>query len=73
VDPQAAWDAVQSWPAADRIAFATRLWDDALADGGAEPSDDFDAELDRRLDAHDADLGNVLTQEQVRERFRGRM
>ena len=73
MDPIVAWDAVKSWPAADRLAFAVRLWDDAIDDGlRPEPSEELAAELDARLDAHDADPTNVLTWEQVVERVRGR-
>ena len=73
MDPIIAWDAVQSWPAADRLAFAVRLWDDAVGEGfQPEPSEELTAELDARLDAHEADPTNVMTWEQVVERVRGR-
>ena len=73
MDPIIAWDAVQSWPAEDRLAFAVRLWDDAVDHGmQPEPSEELAAELDARLAAHDADPTNVLTWEQVVERVRGR-
>ena len=73
MDPIIAWAAVQSWPAEDRLAFAVRLWDDAVDHGmQPEPSEELAAELDARLAAHDADPANVLTWEQVVERVRGR-
>ena len=47
-------------------------WDDAVDHGfQPEPSDDLAAELDARIDAHDADPTDVLTWEQVIERIRG--
>jgi putative addiction module component (TIGR02574 family) len=73
VDPTTAWEAVQSWPVEDRLAFAFRLWDQIVADGWRpELTDDLTAELDRRLAAHEADPTNVRTWEQVLERIRGR-
>ncbi len=73
MDPIVAWDAVKSWPAEDRLAFAVRLWDDAIGHGvRPEPSEELAAELDARLDAYDADPTNVLSWEQVVARVRGR-
>ena len=72
VDPTTAWQAVQSWPVEDRLAFAFRLWDQLVMDGWRpEPTDDLAAELDRRLAAHEADPTDVRTWEQVLERIRG--
>lgn len=73
MDPIIAWDAVQSWPAEDRLAFAVRLWDDAINEGWrAEPSEELAVELDARMAAHDADPTKVLTWEQVVERVQAR-
>jgi putative addiction module component (TIGR02574 family) len=73
VDPTTAWQAVQTWPAEDRLELAIRLWDQLVEEGWQpQPTDDLAAELDRRLAAHEADPTNVRTWEQVLERIRGR-
>ena len=45
-------------------------WTDA--DRQPQPDDELAAELDRRLDAHEANPSDVLTSEQVWERLRGK-
>jgi putative addiction module component (TIGR02574 family) len=73
MNPIMAWEAVQSWPVEDRLAFAFRLWDQLIEEGlQPEPTDELAVELDRRLAAHEADPGNVRTWEQVLERIRRR-
>jgi putative addiction module component (TIGR02574 family) len=72
VDPTTAWQAVQSWPVEDRLAFAIRLWEQLVEDGWQpEPTDELATELDRRLAAHQSDPTNVRTWEHVLERVRG--
>jgi len=73
MNPIMAWEAVQSWPVEDRLAFAFRLWDQLIEEGlQPEPTEELGVELDRRLAAHEADPGNVRTWEQVLERIRRR-
>lgn len=57
---------VQSWPVEEQIEFLFRAWDQ-LIEGGWRPelTDELRNELDRRLAAHQADPGSVLTWEQV--------
>jgi putative addiction module component (TIGR02574 family) len=57
---------VDAWPVDQRIQLVGTLWD-SLISAGAEPelTDEQAAELDRRLDAAEADPGNVLTWEQI--------
>jgi putative addiction module component (TIGR02574 family) len=73
MNPTLAWEAVQSWSAEDRLAFAFRLWDQLLEEGfEPELTDELAAELDRRMAAHEADPNNVRTWEQVLERIKAR-
>jgi putative addiction module component (TIGR02574 family) len=62
---------VQSWPPEDRFRLLEEVWD-GLADEGYDP--DLDAELKSllvdRLKALDADLGNVLTWDQIQAHVR---
>jgi putative addiction module component (TIGR02574 family) len=63
--------AVRTWPTDDRLTLIFRLWDQLVEDGWRpEPTDELDAELDRRLAAHEADPGNVRTWDQILERVR---
>jgi putative addiction module component (TIGR02574 family) len=66
VDPTATLEQVQTWPVEDRLALVFRVWDQ-LVDGGWQPelTDDLKAELDRRLAAHQANPGNVVTWDEV--------
>ena len=71
MDLTATLQAARQWPVEDRLEFVFRLWDQLIEDGWQpEPSDALNAELDRRLAAHEADPSNVRTWEQVLERVR---
>jgi putative addiction module component (TIGR02574 family) len=73
VDPTTALQAIQSWPAEERVNFLFRLWDQLVADGWQPvPDEELAAELDRRLDAHAANPTDVRTWEQILERIRSR-
>ena len=64
-------DEVASWPVEEQLEFLSQAWD-RLVDSGWQPelTDDLKAELDRRLDAADANPQNVLTLEQLVEHVR---
>jgi len=71
MDPTMTVQAVREWPVADRLELVFRLWDQLVEDGWRpEPDEDLNAELDRRLTAHEADPTNVRTWEQVLQRVR---
>ena len=73
MEPVMALETTRTWPIENRLEFAVSLWDELVEDGWQpEPDDELAAELDRRLDAHEANLTNVRTSEQVWERIRGR-
>jgi putative addiction module component (TIGR02574 family) len=57
---------VQTWPLEDQVEFVQRVWDH-IAESGWQPSltDEQKAELDRRLNAYQADPTNVFTWEEV--------
>ena len=62
---------VRTWPVEDRLELVFGLWDQLVEDGWQpEITDELAAELDRRLDAHEANPENVRTREQVIERIR---
>ena len=66
MDPATALQAMQAWPVEDRLTFIFNAWDQLL-DGGWRPelTGEIAAELERRLRAHEADPGNVLTWDQI--------
>jgi putative addiction module component (TIGR02574 family) len=69
MDPTITVQAVREWPVEDRLELVFRLWDQLVEDGWRpEPDEDLNAELDRRLAAHEADPTNVRTWEQVLQR-----
>lgn len=71
MDPTSTLRAVREWPVADRLDLVFRLWDELVEDGcQPEPTEDLVAELERRLEAHEANPSNVRTWEQVLERLR---
>ncbi len=73
MDPTMTVQAVREWPVEDRLELVFRLWDQLVEDGWRpEPDEDLNAELDRRLAAHEADPTNVRTWEQVLQRVRKR-
>jgi putative addiction module component (TIGR02574 family) len=71
MDPKTTLQAMQSWPVEEQMDFLFRAWDQ-LIDSGWQPelTEEMGTELDRRLAAHEADPGTVLTWEQVVERVR---
>jgi putative addiction module component (TIGR02574 family) len=58
--------ATESWPLGDQIELAQRLWDRIL-DSGWQPelTDELKGELDRRLDALNANPTNVVTWDEI--------
>ena len=57
---------VRSWPIADQLDLVFQLWDQIVDNGWMpQPSAELEAELRRRLAAHDADPTRALTWEQV--------
>lgn len=62
---------VQSWPAEDRLRLIEEVWD-GLCYEGDEPelTEDLKDLLDRRLAALDADPGNVVNWEEIKEYVR---
>lgn len=71
MDPASTLDAVRDWPMDDRLDLVFRLWDQLIEDGWQpEPSEELAAELDARLERHEADPSNVRTWEQIEERLR---
>jgi putative addiction module component (TIGR02574 family) len=70
MDLTTALESARGWSAEDRLAFALRLWDELVEEGWQpEPDEELAAELDRRLDAHEANPSDVRTSEQVWERI----
>jgi putative addiction module component (TIGR02574 family) len=60
-------------PVADRIQLVTAVWDSLPEETVTPVSDEQRAELNRRLDAYEANPENVLTWNQVLEQLRERM
>ena len=62
MDRTAMLQTIKGWPLEQRIDFVEQVWDH-IVDQGWQPvlTDEMKAELDRRLAAHAADPGNVLT------------
>lgn len=52
---------IETWPIDDQIELVQTVWD-RLVDSGWQPelSDELRDELDRRLDAHEANPQNVI-------------
>ena len=62
MDPTAILESAQAWSPEQKWDVALRLWDEVSESGWQpEADDELAAELDRRLDAHAADPGNVRT------------
>jgi putative addiction module component (TIGR02574 family) len=71
MDPASTLEAVRDWPVDDRLDLVFRLWDQLGEDGWQpEPNEELIAELDARLQRHEADPTNVRTWEQIEERLR---
>jgi putative addiction module component (TIGR02574 family) len=63
--------AIETWPVEDRIELAQHIWDQLIESGWQpELSDEEKAELDRRLDALDANPNDVVTWESIVEHVR---
>jgi putative addiction module component (TIGR02574 family) len=60
-------------PVADRIQLVEALWDTVPEESATPISAEQRAELNRRLDAYEANPEDVLTWNQVLEQLRGRM
>jgi putative addiction module component (TIGR02574 family) len=71
MDPTTTLEAARQWSVEDRLLFVFNLWDQLVDDGWQpEATEVLIAELDRRLEAHDANPSNVRTWEQVLDRVR---
>lgn len=57
---------IDAWPVDEQVELLEKVWD-KLAESGWQPAvlDDLKAELDRRLDALDANPDDVLSWDQV--------
>jgi putative addiction module component (TIGR02574 family) len=60
-------------PVADRIQLVEAVWDSLPKETATPVSAEQRAELNRRLDAYEANPEDVLTWDQVLEQLRGRM
>jgi putative addiction module component (TIGR02574 family) len=60
-------------PVADRIQLVEAVWNGLPEEVAAPVSADQRAELNRRLDAYEANPKDVLTWDEVIEQLRGRM
>ncbi|HVC96072.1 MAG TPA: addiction module protein [Pirellulales bacterium] len=62
---------IGTWPADDRVQLVHRIWDQ-LEESGWRPTltDEQAVELDRRLDALDADPGDVVSWDAIIEHLR---
>lgn len=72
MDPSALLETTQSWSPEQKWDAALRLWEDVVESGWQpEPDAELAAELNRRLDAHEANPDNVRTSDEVWDRIRG--
>jgi putative addiction module component (TIGR02574 family) len=71
MDMAAVLKAIEVWPAEEQIELAQQIWD-KLAESGWQPelTDEQKAELDRRLDALDANPNDVVTWESIVQHVR---
>ncbi len=62
---------IAGWPVEDQLDFLSQAWD-RLRESGWQPelTDELKAELDRRLDAADANPQDVVTWDQIVESAR---
>ena len=72
MDPATLLASTQTWSAEQKWDAALWLWA-SVAESGWQPEPDaeLDAELDRRVDAHEANPEKIRTSEEVWERIRG--
>jgi len=74
IDIEHAIDELKGLPVAERLRVVEAVWDSIAEDAGpATLSPEQRAELDRRLDAYEANPQDVLTWDEVLERLRGRL
>jgi len=73
IDVENAIEEIKGLPVAERLRVVEAVWD-SIAQDPAPPtlSPEQRAELDRRLDAYEANPEDVLTWDEVLERLRGR-
>ncbi|HEY1376375.1 MAG TPA: addiction module protein [Gemmataceae bacterium] len=71
MDVATALKQTETWPVEDQIELVQRLWDRIL-DSGWRPelTDDLKAELDRRLDALDANPNDVVSWDEIERHVR---
>jgi putative addiction module component (TIGR02574 family) len=60
-------------PIDDRLKVVEAVWDSLPEEGAVPASPEQRAELDRRLDAYEANREELITWDQVLERLRGRL
>ncbi len=62
---------IRTWPPQDRLRLIEEVWDGLSDDAyDPEPSEELTALLNRRLAALDADPGNVVSWEEIKEYVR---
>jgi putative addiction module component (TIGR02574 family) len=66
-------DQLRSMPIEDRLKVIEAVWDSLPEEAAVPTSPEQRAELNRRLDAYEADPDDLLSWEQVLERLRGRL
>ncbi|MGL6094214.1 MAG: addiction module protein [Fimbriiglobus sp.] len=68
--PATVLDVIRTWPIEDQRELANQLWDELGPDGEISAADlAFEAELDRRIAASEADRSTERTREQVMARL----
>lgn len=61
-------DTVKALPLAERVELVETLWESIIAEGYEPPlTTEHAAELDRRLEAHRRDPGDVVSWESIKE------
>jgi putative addiction module component (TIGR02574 family) len=73
VDVARTIDELCALPVDDRLKVVTAVWDSLPEETDVSLSPEQRAELNRRLDAHEANPDAALTWDQVLERLRGRL
>ena len=66
-------DDLRSLSVEERVKIAQAVWDSLPERATVPASPEFAAELDRRLDAYEADPTDLLTWDEVLEQLRGRL
>jgi putative addiction module component (TIGR02574 family) len=74
IDVEHAIEELKGLPVAERLRVVEAVWESMSQDPAPPPlSPGQRAELDRRLDAYEANPEDVLTWDEVLERLRGRL